>query len=139
MCAVDFIVSSHVAIRPGISLSDLKWHQVDFAEGSLGHDAVNRLSLVFLIVADVVLDGGGDASGLNSVDGCSTHGASEVWVFAEALESTSSKRRSLHIRCRAENDRGSFRDGFGTLQGSTCFDEVDVPRCSQSRSCRALI
>lgn len=58
VCSIDFVVGGHVAVGARVPLGDLEGHQVDFSKGSFGENAVDRLSLVFLVVADIVLDGG---------------------------------------------------------------------------------
>ena len=90
VCTVDPVVSGHVAVRFRVLLCNHERHQVDFSKRSFRQDAVDGLSLVFLVVANIMLDGSSDTGRLNAVNGRCTHSTGKVRIFAEALESSTS-------------------------------------------------
>ena len=88
MSAIDEVVRSHEAHGFGVLLCHLERHQVDFAKRSLSNDTVARETLVFQVVADVVLQCRGNACRLDAVDGCHGHLSRKDWVLAERLETS---------------------------------------------------
>ena len=87
MRPIDPAIRSHKRPRLGILLRQHERHQVNLTQRAWRHLNINGEPLVFLVVADKVLDGCADAVGLKALDVCRCQMAREVRVFREGFES----------------------------------------------------
>ena len=80
------------------------------------------------VVADVVLDRGRDARGLQAADVADRQASGEHWVLGEELEPAPAQRRPHQVDGGGEQDVHALAPGLHAESGGEPADEFVVPR-----------
>ncbi len=105
MDAVYQIVACHDGHRLAFFDSDLEAFQVDLAQGTLGDDGVGTHTVVFLVIAGIMLDGSAAAVyGLYAVGHGSSHLTGEQRILGVVFKVASAERIAVdvHARCKPQ-------------------------------------
>ena len=81
MKTIDLVVRSHYRRRSCFLNAEHEWHQIDLAQGSIGHDAIDSHTLMLLIIADKMLWGSNDVFVMDSSAIFSTEGTGQEGIF----------------------------------------------------------
>lgn len=119
MNSIDFIVRRHHGCRIGVSSDNLERAKVYLSESSLSDDDIHRASPVLLVIADKVLDGGGNPSRLAALDHLAGQDTGKVRIFGKAFEATATQSRARNVDCWTKPAVGSLGNAFFTEECSS--------------------
>src|SRR4051812_29216039 len=89
--SVDLVVACHDCPGSGVTEGNLEWKHVDLPQCAGRDDNVDTNSFVLLVVCNPMLDGGDDASRLDTVDVCSRQLSCGVGILGHGLEAAAAK------------------------------------------------
>jgi len=107
--AIDLVVGGHDGPGFGLFHGNFETLQVNFAQGPLAHDGVDRHAVGLRVVSGEVLDGCSDSVRLDALHHSGRSFACHQWIFGVIFEVTSAKALLWDSQQtgRAQNRRGT--------------------------------
>lgn len=125
--AVDRVVGGHDAPGVGVLDDGLEGGQVELAQGAGGDLVVHGEAVGLGVVGDEVLDGGGDAAGLDAVHIAGADPPGEVRVLAVRLEVPAAERGAVQVDGGREEHVDALAAGLLGQQNACPVGEFGVP------------
>ena len=126
--AVDEVVGIHDGGNVALFYGGFESGKVDFVHRAVVDDGVGIVAEEFGVIAEVVLDGGGDPLRLKAGDVAGGYLSGEEGVFAEVFEVAAIAGRAVDVDAGAEHIVDAAGAGVAAYAGTDFGGEGAVPR-----------